>query len=104
VADKGILVQVRIYPWYSELLAPGQHTTLALEQQLPPDSSLRTLMTKLAGRFVKFREIIYEPQHDLLQAGVVATHNGRLVPMPAALDLPLSNGDTVAIVPAYAGG
>lgn len=99
-----IEVQVRILPWFSEILAPGQHTTLLLEEKLPAGSSLRWLLVRLAARNARFGEAIYDPQNDALRETVVVTHNGRLVSPTAALDLTLQSADSVALIPAYSGG
>jgi molybdopterin converting factor small subunit len=99
-----IEVQVRILPWFSEILAPGQHTTLLLEEKLPFGSSLRWLLARLAARNARFGGAIYDPEGDALREAVVVTHNGRLVSPAAALDLTLQNADSVALIPAYCGG
>jgi molybdopterin converting factor small subunit len=104
VTGQQIQVQVRILPWFSDILAPGQHTSLLLEEELPSGSSLRILLARLAARYVRFDEAIYNPQADALHEAVVITHNGRLVPPATALDLALQNGDSVALIPAYSGG
>ncbi len=97
-------MQVRVLPWFSKLLAPGQHTSLLLEEELPSGSSLRILLARLAARYARFDEAIYDPQGDALHEAVVVTHNGRLVSPEAALDLTLQSGDSVALIPAYSGG
>jgi sulfur carrier protein ThiS len=99
-----IEVQVRILPWFSEILAPGRQTTLLLEEELPSGSSLRWLLARLAVRNARFGEAIYDPQGDALRETVVVTHNGHLVSPAAALDLTLQNADSVALIPAYSGG
>jgi molybdopterin converting factor small subunit len=97
-------VEVRILPWFSQLLLPGQHSSLVLEEELPPGSSLRVLLAHLVTRYARFDEAIYDPQGDALRETVVVTHNGRLVSPAAALDLTLQNADSVALIPAYSGG
>lgn len=97
-------VEVRILPWFSHFLLPGQHSSLVLEEDLPPGSSLRLLLARLATRYARFDEAIREPQSGVLREVVVVTHNGRLVSPAAALDLELQNGDSVALIPAYTGG
>jgi molybdopterin converting factor small subunit len=104
VTGEQIEVQIRILPWFSEILAPGKHTTLLLEEELPSGSSLRWLLARLAARNARFGEAIYDPQGDVLRETVVVTHNGRLILPAAALDLTLQNADSVALIPAYSGG
>jgi molybdopterin converting factor small subunit len=104
VTGEQIQVQVKVLPWFSQLLAPGHHTSLLLEEELPSGSSLRRLLARLAAGKARFDEAIYDRQGDALRDTVVITHNGRLVSPAAALDLVLQNGDSVALIPAYSGG
>ena len=97
-------VQVKVLPWFSEIIVPGQRTQVEVETELPPGSVLRSLLAGLAARYARFDQAIYEPQSDALRETVIVTHNERLVSPAAALDLELKNGDTVALLPAYSGG
>lgn len=99
-----IRVEVRVLPWFSEILAPGQHTSLVIEEALPPGSLLRELLARLAVRNTRFGEAIYDAQGETLRETVVITHNGQLVSPAAALDLALQDADSVALIPAYSGG
>ena len=104
MTDQRIQVQVKVLPWFSEIFAPGQQKSVLLEEDLPAESSLRSLLAHLAARHVRFDQAIYDPQRDVLRETVVITHNGRLVSPPASLGLVLQSGDTVALIPAYSGG
>lgn len=91
-------------PWFSEILAPGQHSSLVIEEVLSSGSSLRKLLARLAARHARFGEAIYDGQGETLRETVVVTHNGRLVSPETALDLTLQDADSVALIPAYSGG
>lgn len=104
MTDQRIQVQVKALPWFSEILAPGQQRSVLLEEDLPAGSSLRSLLARLAARYARFDQAIYDPQRDFLRETVVITHNGRLVSPAACLGLVLQNGDRVALIPAYSGG
>ena len=104
MTDQQIQVQVKVLPWFSEILAPGQQTSVLHEEDLPVGSTLRILLARLAASHARFDQAIYDPQHDALRETVVITHNGRLVSPPASLGLVLQSGDTVALIPAYSGG
>jgi molybdopterin converting factor small subunit len=100
----GMRVQIRILPWFSGVLVPGQLMSLLREEELPSGSSLRTLLSVLADRYPRFEDVIYRPRDDTLQATVIMTHNGRLISPSVALDLVLECGDSIALIPAYSGG
>lgn len=104
MTDNPIRVQVKIFSWFSEALVPEQHASLLLEEELPSGSSLRTCLSRLDARYARFAAVIYDPREDVLQVQVVVTHNGRLLTGSAALDLVLQNGDSIALIPFYAGG
>ena len=104
MTDYLMRVQVKIFSWFSEALVPGQHSPLLLEEDLPLGSSLRTCLSRLVDRYSRFAEVIYDPRADVLQVQVVVTHNGRLLTGSARLDLVLHSGDSIALIPFYAGG
>jgi len=97
-------VEVRILPWFSEILAPGRHGGLVIEEVLASGTCLRQLLARLASRSDRFGEAIYDAQGDALRETVVVTHNGRLVSPGTALDLVLHDADSIALIPAYPGG
>lgn len=99
-----IRVEVKILPWFSEILTPGQHASLVIEEALPSGCSLRKLLDRLAARDTRFGEAIYDARGETLRETVVVTHNGRLVSPETALDLTLQDADSVALIPAYSGG
>jgi molybdopterin converting factor small subunit len=99
-----IRVQVKIFSWFSGALVPGLHSALLLEEGLPAGCSLRVCFNRLAERYPKFAEVIYDPHEDNLQAQVVITHNGLLLSGSDRLDLVLQNGDSIVLIPSYAGG
>jgi molybdopterin converting factor small subunit len=104
MAGDQIQIQVNILPWFSDRLEPGRHGTLSLEEALPPGSTLRALLQGLAGRYAGFGEALYGPAGGGLRAGVVVTHNGRLVAAADSLDFVLQDGDVLSLIPSYPGG
>ena len=99
-----IRVQVKIFSWFSGALVPGLHSALLLEEELPAGCSLRTCFIRLAARYTRFSEVIYDPHEDVLHVQVVITHNGLLLSGSDRLDLVLQNGDSIVLIPSYAGG
>jgi molybdopterin converting factor small subunit len=99
-----IRVRIKIFSWFSGALMPGHDSALLLEETLPPGSSLRTCFSRLSARFARFEEIIYNSHEDIVQVQVVLTHNGKLLTGTDRLDLVLQEGDSIFLIPAYAGG
>jgi molybdopterin converting factor small subunit len=102
--DNPIHVKIKILSWFSEALVQGQHSALLLEEELPLGSTLRICFNRLGARFARFEEIIYNPREDVLQVQVIITHNGLLLTGPDRLDLVLQSGDSIVLIPSYAGG
>ena len=104
MVENQIHVKVKIYSWFSGALMPGHDSALLLEEELPPGSSLRTCFSRLSARFARFEEIIYDSREDILQVQVVLTHNGKLLTGTDRMNLVLQNGDSISLIPVYAGG
>jgi hypothetical protein len=104
MTENSIWVQVKIFSWFSGVLVPGLNSALLLEEELPANCSLRTCFNRLAERYPKFAEVIYDPNEDDLHVQVVITHNGLLLTGSDRLDLVPQNGDSIALIPFYAGG
>jgi molybdopterin converting factor small subunit len=105
MADTQINIQIKIFAWFSEALAPGHQGALVLDEALPLDeASVRHCLRRLAARYARFAEIIYDPAADAMQAQVIVAYNGRVLSGPEVLAQALQAGDTVALIPAYAGG
>jgi hypothetical protein len=99
-----IRVQVKIFSWFSGALVPGLNSALCLDEELPANCSLRACLNRLAERYPAFAEVIYDPHGAGLHEQVVITHNGLLLTGSDILDLVLQNGDSISLIPAYAGG
>ena len=104
MVENQIHVKVKIYSWFSGALIPGQESALLLEEELTAGSSLRTCFNRLSARFAMFEKIIYNSREDILQVQVVLTHNGKLLTGSDRLDLVLQEGDSISLIPVYAGG
>lgn len=104
MTENSICVQVKIFSWFSGALVPGLNSALLLKEELPANCSLRTCFARLAERYPKFAEVIYDPHEDDLHVQVVITHNGQLLTGSDRLDLVPQNGDLIALIPHYAGG
>jgi molybdopterin converting factor small subunit len=104
MVENQIRVKVKVYSWFSSALVPGHDSALLLEEELPPGSSLRACFSQLGARFANFGEVIYDPAEDKMHVQVVLTHNGKLLTGADPLDLVLQEGDSISMIPAYAGG
>ena len=89
---------VRGYLTLAAIIPPGH---MALEE----GTSLRGLLELMASRGgQEFAASVFDPEHGL-RAGVAVLVNGRSTAhAEAGLELPLEDGDEVAIFPALAGG
>ena len=106
MTEKTIRVKIEIFSWFSGALVPGLNSTLQLEEVLPENGSVRTCFLRLEERYPRFAEVVYDPDEDDLHVQVVITHNGLLLTGSSSerLDLVLKNGDSIALIPFYAGG
>jgi molybdopterin converting factor small subunit len=93
-------VTVELYPWLSKAL--GAKSKVVLTLGIRKQETLRTLLERLALKHVGVGAMIYDINHELLHDGVVIFVNDR--PIAKDLQLPLKQGDRVAVTPFYSGG
>lgn len=79
---------------------PGPVT---LEEPLEDGESLRSLLTRLAGRFNHFSENLFDPETQSLSSEVTLLFNNH-IDLPQGLDTKLREGDRILFLPILAGG
>ena len=97
-------IQVRLMPWFSELLSPEHTSTVLVDEELQPGSTVRSLIRALASRSPRLGDALYSSEQDTLRHVVVVTCNGCLVSSAEALDMVLQEGDRFVFAPVYSGG
>ena len=74
------------------------------EEEVEKGATLRTLFKRLTDRYPKFRELVYDPGNGELTGLVSVIFNNRVLELAGGLDAEIQDGDSVVLLPAYAGG
>ncbi len=87
----------------ADRLGFDQPGPVILEESLEDGESLRSLLTRLAGRFNHFSENLFDPQTQSLSSEVTLVFNNH-IDLPQGMDTKLRDGDRVLFLPILAGG
>ncbi len=76
---------------------------MQVELELPAGATVRTLLSELAARYTGLDTLMFSAP-DTLRDFVNILKNGRNIHFLAGLDMPLDDGDMIALFPPAAGG
>ena len=95
--------KVRLEFWMADRLGFDHPGPVILEEPLEDNESIRTLLTRLVGRFEHFSENLFDPATQTLSSEVTLVFNSH-VDLPQGMDTRLKAGDRVLFLPILAGG
>ncbi len=87
----------------ADRLGFNQPGPIVVEERIQEGESLRSLLTRLAGKFPHFSESLFDPQTQSLSSEVSILLNNH-VNLPQGMDTPLKDGDRIIFLPILAGG
>ncbi len=87
----------------ADRLGFDQPGPIVVEERIQEGESLRSLLSRLAGRFPNFSESLFDPQTQSLSSEVSILLNSH-VNLPQGMDTPLKDGDCILFLPILAGG
>lgn len=97
-------VRVEFASWLSRSLSAGQGERLVVVEQVSEGITVGELFGRLAGRYPKFAELVYDPHSQELTGGVSVIVNNRLVELLDGVKTRIKDGDVILLLPAFAGG
>ncbi len=74
------------------------------EEGLDGATTVREFFLQLCDRYPKFAELVYDVSINDLRGVVSIVINDRLLELAGGLDAEIHDGDTLVLVPAFAGG
>ena len=98
-----MISKVRLEFWMADRLGVDQPGPLIIEEPLEEGESLRSLLTRLAGRIEPFAEAVFDPRTQSLSSEVSLLINNH-IDLPQGMDTKLKEGDRVLFLPILAGG
>ena len=97
------VAKVRLEFWMADRLGLDQPGPLILEEPLEEGESLRSLLTRLAGRIESFAEAVFDPRTQSLSSQISLLLNNH-IDLPQGMDTKLKEGDRILFLPILAGG
>jgi len=95
--------KVRLEFWMADRLGFDQPGPVILEEPVEEGESLRSLLTRLAGRFSHFSEALFDPETQSLSSEVSLLINNH-IDLSQGMDTKLKDGDQILFLPILAGG
>ena len=95
--------KVRLEFWMADRLGLDQPGPLILEEPLEEGESLRSLLTRLAGRIEPFAGAVFDPRTQSLSSEISLLLNNH-IDLPQGMDTKLKEGDRILFLPILAGG
>lgn len=97
-------VRLEILPWATRAFGGSANKRLVLQEEIAEGDRVEDLLARLASEYPGFREAGFDPVACRLTGQITIVHNGRLLELAGGLETELRDGDTLLLVPAFAGG
>jgi len=97
-------VRLEILPWLSDRLRDWGSGRLILEEEVDEGTTIRQVLTAYSQRDETFKKFIYDTQSRQLNEFVNIIINDRFMELAQGLETELKDGDTLILLPAFAGG
>jgi len=97
-------IQLKIPPFFAYLMHPGTSDWFVLERDLEKETTIRDLLTNIAFTNAEFRKGVFNPDEGTVSDRINIVLNQKLLNFPSEMDIKLSEGDMVTLLPMYSGG
>ncbi len=98
-------VRLEVLSWLAETLDIEEKSgTVSLEQEIEEGKAVWDLLNRLATRYQRFGQIVFDTNAQKLTGRAVIFFNGRTLELVNGLETKLSDGDTLTFVPIIEGG
>ncbi len=96
--------KVKLEFWMADRLGWSQPGPMIVEENLEEGDSLRTVLTRLAGRISQFAEAVFDPDRQSFSSEVAIIINDHVQNLSQELEAKLRDGDRILFLPILAGG
>ncbi len=97
-------ITVEFIPWLSNQIQPGKAGRLVTRQEIGDHETIRQLLERMAQADPRLAENVFDLKARDLHEHVAAVLNDRMIELAGGLDQPLSEGDTLTLLPTFQGG
>lgn len=97
-------VRLRAFSWLTTALGAKDSPSFAKEVEVEAGATVRYLFNRLAAEHQDFAQYVFDRDRQDLTGRVCVLFNDRVLELARGLDTEIEDGDTITLVPAYAGG
>ncbi len=104
MSDVKSSVSVEVLSWLRSRLGYPEAGRVVLSAEIDEGGTVGDLLGRLASENAGFAKYVYDAADERLLDHVVVLLNGRALELAGGLGAPLSAGDRLVLLPAFAGG
>ena len=97
-------VQLKIPPWIASMLNAQGTGWLILEREIGEGTTIGDLLADLASSYTNFRKSVFNPDLGEVSDQVIVILNNDLLQLPDVTEAKLNDGDSISLLPVFAGG
>ena len=97
-------ILLKVPPWISDMLNAQGSDWSVLEMQIGEGTTIGKLLTDITVSNERFRKAVFDPDSGKVNELVNITLNDSLLQFSEVAETKLSEGDTLVLLPLYAGG
>lgn len=97
-------IRLEVIPWLTRAFGAPGPGRLVRDEEVEAGATVRDLFERLASQHQGFAELVFDRQSQQLTALVSVILNDRILELHGGLDATFADGDTIILLPAFAGG
>ncbi|MBA7627150.1 hypothetical protein ES703_34612 [subsurface metagenome] len=97
-------VRLKVPPWIASMLNTQGSDWSILEMDIGEVTTIETLLAEIAINNARFRKAVFDPDSRQVNRLMNIILNDRLLQFSEVTETELNDGDTLLLLPIYAGG
>ncbi len=97
-------VRLKFPASFASMLNAQGSDLVILEKEIGEETTIGDLLAALAVSYADFRKVVFNPDIGKVSDQVNVVLNNNLLQLPDVTEAKLSDGDSIIILPVYAGG
>jgi molybdopterin converting factor small subunit len=97
-------VKLQVFSWLTTALGAKDRTSFVEVLEVQAGETVRHLFGRLAAEHQDFAKYVFDRDRQDLTGRVSVLFNDRVLELVQGLDTEIEDGDTITLIPAYAGG
>ncbi len=99
-----VKIQLKIPPWIALMLNTGGTDWSVVEMEVEEGTTIGKLLADIASGNTNFKKGVFDPETKQVNNLISIILNDKLLQSSTAINLKLNEGDTLMLLPLYAGG